>query len=246
MKYYLFFFSIIILYSCNKTYDVLPSSLLASKIADSKGGGNGGGGGVNNSGLIQSVLSGTASRLVSTKTDSILVSFTQAAPAGGWTLQLTSSDPSAVQIAPTYFVPAGSSVVHPNVTAGNIANAKNATITVKLLSQAKTTVLKVFPLTATFPAPQLLSPSNGKSFKSREIVTFDWNDNNNAYYSHLQISLDKAFTNLATNLLLDESIWPQSFFNGTGTIYWRIAFVDASGNDGPWSEVRNFIEKPQQ
>lgn len=242
MKRFAFFTLMIIAsFSCSKKNDI--TALSSSQINNSKGGGNGGGN--NNNGFIQSVISGTASRLISTKTDSILVSFTQAAPAGGWTLQLTSSDPSAVQIAPAYFVPEGSFTVFPPVTAGNVANAKNVTITVKLLSQTKTTTLKVFPLTAAFPAPQLQSPGNGAGINFRIQVKFDWNDNNNAYYYHLQISTDKAFTDLVTDIETDQSIWGQSYFNGTGTRYWRVAFVDAGGNLGLWSEIRNFVEKPQ-
>lgn len=239
MKRYAFFILMIIgSFSCSKKNDI--TALSSSQTSNSKGGG-----GNNNNGFLQSVLSGTASRLISTKTDSILISFNQMAPAGGWTLQLISSDPSAVQIAPTYFVPQGAFVVHPLVTGDNVANAKNVTITVKLLSQTKTTVLKVFPLTASFPAPQLLSPGNGSGINFRTQVKFDWNDNNNAYYYHLQISTDKAFADLITDIETDQSVWGQSYFNGTGTRYWRVAFVDASGNPGPWSGVRNFIEKPQ-
>jgi len=170
MKYtFLVFSGIIMLFGCNKNNDITPLS--SSQVSNSQGSGSGSGGGDNNStGFILSVLSGTVSRLISTHTDSILVSFTQPA-------------------------------------------------TVKLLSQTKTTVLKVFPLTATFPKPVLQSPGDGAGINFRIQVKFDWNDNINAYYSHFQISIDKAFTNLITNILLDQSVWGQSYFNGTGTRY---------------------------
>ncbi len=244
MKCYSLLFFVIILFSCNKNSDVTPAADSAQSTLSAKDG-SGSGGNNNNTGFIQSVSSGSASRLISTHSDSIWVTFTQPAPAGGWTLQLTSSDPSAAQVPATYPVPEGASVVHPPVIAGNIANAKNVTISVKLFSQVKTTVLKVFPLTATFPAPQLQSPSDGAGIGFRIQVKFTWNDNFNAYYSHFQISTDKAFTDLVTDLLLDQPIWGQSYFNGTGTRYWRVSYVDASGNQGPWSQVRSFVEKAQ-
>ncbi len=244
MKFYSILFLVaLVIAGCTKTNDTNPVTI-ASEVEPGTAK-DGGGGGGNNSGFIQSVLSGNASRLISTYRDSILVSFTQAAPPEGWTLILTSSDPAAVQVPSTYPVPPGAFVVYPPVTAGTVINAKNVTISVKLFSQTKTTVLKVFPLTATFPAPLLQSPGNGANINFRILVTFDWNDNNNAYYSQLQISIDNAFTNLITDVLLNESIWAQSYFNGTGTRYWRVRFVDASGNAGPWSQVRSFVERPQ-
>jgi hypothetical protein len=97
----------------------------------------------------------------------------------------------------------------------------------------------VFPLTASFPAPQLQSPGNGANFKSREIITFQWNANNNAYFYQLQIAPNTGFTNPETNLLLNDPFWRQSAFVAQ-TNFWRVRFVDASGNGGPWSQVRSF------
>lgn len=129
------------------------------------------GGGVNTTtGLWQSLLSGTASRLVAGKTDSLLVRFTQPAPAAGWTITLSSSNAAAAQVPATYLVPAGVSVVHPPVTGGNVSDATNATVSVRLNTEARNTNVKVFPLRAGFPAPQLQSPGNGADFKPRTIA----------------------------------------------------------------------------
>lgn len=202
-----------------------------------------GGGGNTAAGLMQSVLSGTASRLIAGKTDSILVSFTQPAPAGGWTITLSSSNPAAAQVPATYLVPAGVSVVHPPVTGGNLSDATTATLSVRLNAETRSTTIKVFPLTANFPAPQLQSPGNGAGFKPRTIVTFQWNANNNAYYHHLQIASNPAFNSPETNLYLDDPIWPQSTFGGF-TNYWRVRYISADGTAGPWSATRTFTIKP--
>ena len=96
--------SIIALSACKK--ETITSSQINSESqtnasgsgSDGDGSGSGGnGGGTNTTGLLQNVLSGTASRLIAGTTDSIWVSFTQPAPAGGWTLNLTSSNPAAAQ-----------------------------------------------------------------------------------------------------------------------------------------------------
>ena len=89
--------SLMILSACKK--ETITSSQISSESqANASGSGSeGDGGGTTTTGLLQNVLSGTASRLIAGTTDSIWVSFTQPAPAGGWTLNLTSSNPAAAQ-----------------------------------------------------------------------------------------------------------------------------------------------------
>jgi hypothetical protein len=227
---------------CDNIANVTPNNSAHEPKASGSGGGGGGGG--NPTGFIQNVLSGTASRLIGTKTDSIYINFTQPAPAGGWTLQLTSSNASAISVSSTLFLAPGQTNIRAYVTGGSIANAANVTISVKLGAQTKTTNLKVFPLTATFPAPQLQSPGNGSNVKAQILVLFDWNDNNNAYYNDIQMAYDPAFTNLVFNLWVDNSQYPTDGFNGTGWRYWRVRYRDASQNPGPWSVTRSLEVKP--
>lgn|GEM_PF-6647811 len=229
--------SLVILSACNK--EPVTTSTINSK---PKADGSGKGGGNTTTGLIQSVLSGNAARLIAGTTDSIWVSFTQPAPPGGWVLNLTSSNPGAAQVASTHVVPAGQRSAQPHVTGGQITNATTATITVRLNTETKSTTIKVFPLTATFPAPPLQSPGNNKTFKPREIVDFTWAGNNNAYYYQLQIANNSSFTNPETDLLLNDPFWRQSAFSGL-TLYWRVRYVAAGGGSGPWSEVRTFSIK---
>ncbi|MBA3647845.1 MAG: hypothetical protein H0W62_04725 [Chitinophagales bacterium] len=225
--------------ACTKNNDLQPSS--QEEIA-LKGGSGGGG---NNTGFLQSVVPGGAANLISGKTDSIFVSFTQPAPAAGWTLTLTSSN-AAVTVPATFFVKAGLTSVYVPVSASTVASAVNVTITVKLSAQSKSTTIKLFPLTySSFPAPQLQSPGNGSKFGLQLLVTFDWNDNNNAYLYDFQVSKDANFSAVLLELYLPTSIYPTNWFDGTGTRYWRVCFLDASQNGGPWSQVNNFEIKPQ-
>jgi hypothetical protein len=211
----------------------------------SGGSGGGSGGGGNTTGFIQSVLSGTASRLVSGNTDSIYITFTQPAPAAGWTLVVTTSDP-AVQAPSTVFVPAGSTNVRMHVTGGTLASAKSVTVNVQLGSQTKSTTLKVFPLTySAFPAPSLQSPGNGSKFNYHIMITFQWSANVNAYNSELQFGFSPSFSPTEYVLIFDRTNWPGDYFDGTGVRYWRVRYLDASGNPGPWSAIRNFEVKPQ-
>jgi hypothetical protein len=104
-------------------------------------------------------------------TDSIYVTFNQPAPAAGWTLVVTTSDP-AVQAPSTVFVPAGSTNVRVHVTGGTLTSAKSVTVNVQLGSQTKSSTLKVFPLTySAFPAPSLQSPGNGSNFNYHIMIS---------------------------------------------------------------------------
>ena len=226
--------------SCRKEHNDVnaPSRATHSnwKGGSGSGGGSGGGG---STGALQGVLSGLASRHISGTNDSVLATFTQAAPAG-WVLHVSSSN-SAVQVPATIAVPPGVFGMYVPFTSTTVTNAINVTISVSLGSQTKSTTIKVFPVTTTFPAPALQSPSNGAKFKNRTIVTFTSNTNNNAYYYHLQISSVSNFSTTETDLLLDDPLWRQSAFSGFGTHYWRMRFVDAGGHGGPWSATRTFI-----
>ena len=203
----------------------------------------GGGGGVNPTGMISFI--GGAFRLIGGNSDSIQVNFTQAAPAQGLTVSLTSSDP-AVQLPATFFVPAGEYIIHPHLTSSLISASKNVTITVTLGAESKSFVLKVFPLHYRFStSPKLQSPGNGSGFKNRMQVKFTWTDDPNAYYHDIQISDDPSFTHgTMDEVYLNDPIWGQSYFNGLGKRYWRVRFTDGNGTPGPWSVTNWFEVKP--
>lgn len=208
------------------------------------GGGGGGGGGDQGTGPIQNVFF-NANPVVSGDTTSLLVSFTEPAPAAGYTLTLRSSDP-AMQIPSSWFVPPGERSTHAPVTTTPILDARFVTATVTLEAQSKSNSVKLFPRTATLVAPTLFKPGDRSSFKMREIVDFDWNDQNNAWCYHLQMDDDGIFEPFPAfgDLCTPNSFWRQSAFGPVGsTTYWRVQAQDASGNPGPWSPVRTFVIK---
>lgn len=218
-----------------------PAMPARSTAKGGSGSGSGSGGGTT-TGSLQNVLSGLASRHVSGGSDSIFVSFTQPAPAG-WALSVSSSN-TAVQVPATYPVPQGAFNVYVPFSSSTVANTISIAISVSLGGQTKSTSISAFPRTATFQAPVLQSPSSGTKLKNRTIANFTSNTNNNAYYYQLQISDVSNFSTTETDVLLETPLWRQSAFSSYGTHYWRMRFVDGSGNGGPWSATRNFIVEP--
>lgn len=246
MRHLLFCSLLLLLFSCTKEIKDASSSQALSQTSAtqaplSKGGGSGGG--TTTTGFLQNVLPSNAYRLVSGNNSNFFVSFTQTAPSG-WVLNLSSNDPS-VKVPATFAVPAGAFNVEPPITSSTISTAKQVTISVSLLGQTKSTTFKIFPAAATFSAPQLQSPGDRAGFKSRIQIKFTWSDNSNAYYHDLQISDSPTFTSsYLDEVYLNDPIWGQSYFNGLGKRYWRVRYIDASNNPGPWSAVKSFEIKP--
>jgi hypothetical protein len=226
--------------ACTKQGDVITPATSETPLnisATSKGSS---GGGTQTTGLLSFI--GGASRLIGGAADSIQVNFTQPAPAGGWIVTFTTSDP-AVQLPASYAVPAGEYIIHVPLTSNVVTASKVVTITVKLNAESKSNTVKVFPLHYNFPAPQLQSPGNGTGVKNRIQLKFQWSDNVNAYYHDIQISDETTFSNPMLEVYLNDPIWAASYFNGLGRRYWRVRYIDASGTPGPWSEVRYFEVK---
>ena len=236
--------------ACQKQTISDPQPATAGVSAFSKGGGSGsGGGGTTTAGTIVSMSAPNGNRIIATHADSIGMSFNAPVPAGGYTITMSSSDP-AIQFPATIQVPAGVMVAYAPYTTTATTSAHNVTITASLNGQSKSVVSKFFPLTATIAAPALQSPGNGSSFGFHRQVIFDWSDLNEAYYYEIQVSENTGFTTMAFNSGPLVSTTVADYFDGTGnggvgTRYWRVRGVDASGNGGTWSVVRNFVVQPQ-
>ncbi|MGB8191075.1 MAG: hypothetical protein WCF67_04105, partial [Chitinophagaceae bacterium] len=233
------------LISCKKESPVTGQQAPVNELVSGSGSGNGGGGGGGGTttGFLQNIFPGLAYRLVAGNSSSVFVSFTQPSQAG-WILKLASNNPN-VQIPATYAVPAGVFNVEPPITSSPVTNSQMVTISVTLGAQTKSTTFKIFPATAAFPAPQLQSPGDRAGFKNRIQVKFTWSDNANAYYHDIQISDNPQFNGTPmAEVYLNDPIWAASYFNGLGVRYWRVRYVDASGNFGPWSTIRSFEIKP--
>ena len=242
--------SLISVAACNKKSNDDAPQPAVNPMAMAKGGsGSSGGGNNNNAALIQSFSSGGASRLAATRPDSMLVILSSPAPAAGYTLTFTSSDP-AVQPPATLTMAPGATTKFVVLNSTAVTSALNVTITVSVNGQSKSSTIKLFPLSINLPAPSLQSPGNGSSFGFHRQVIFDWSDLNDAYYYEIQVSENTSFTTMAFNSGPLVSTTVADYFDGTGTggvgtRYWRVRGVDASGNGGTWSAVRNFVVKPQ-
>lgn len=199
------------------------------------------GGGSTATGILQNVAPFKV-KLKSGDATSLLVSFTTTAPAGGYTLQVTSSN-AAVQVPATYEVPAGSYVEYLPISTTVISgSAINVTITVKLGTESKTVTIKLYPLSFILNAPSLQSPGNNASFANPKLVTFKWTDNANAFYHYIQISNTPDFAKpLWLEISTDNPVYATSYFGNNVRYYWRVCYVDASNNLGPWSPVRTFF-----
>jgi hypothetical protein len=206
----------------------------------SSGSGSGSGGTTTTAGPLQNVFVNQP-RLVAGDTSSVLVSFTDTVPAGGYALSLRASDP-AVQVPSTFAALAGVFVVHPPLSTTPITDARTFTVTVTVLGQSKSASAKLFPRTATLAAPSLFSPGDRSNFDVRRIVTFDWNDQNNAWCYEIQIGSNATFSGtIYADVCTPNSVWVQSAFGPSGsTTYWRVRALDASLNPGPWSQLRTF------
>jgi hypothetical protein len=227
-------------YSCKKPELDDNSVIVLQNTVQSKGG-NGNGGGGTTAGILQN-FGPFVVRLKSGDPTQLLVSFTAPAPAGGYNLTFTSTN-AAMQVPATYNAPEGSYVVYVPVTTTVISgNAVSVTLTVRLGTESKSAIIKLYPLSFTFTAPSLQSPGNNANFSNPKLVTFKWADNNNAFYHYLQVSNNPTFTNpLWHEISVENPIYATSYFGNNVRYYWRVCYVDASGNLGPWSAVRTFF-----
>jgi hypothetical protein len=221
-------------------------------VAASGSGSGGDGGGGSTTGFLQNVFFDTPS-VIGGQPTAMLVSFTQPAPAGGWTISIRSAS-AALQVPSTFVVPAGAFVVNPPVTTSVVASTTTATATVTLLGQSKSNSLTIFPANPTLGAPSLQSPGNGAKLSFRRLTTFDWTDVANAAWYELQIDSNTAFLPpFAINVGPTQSFWagnaafgiPSEGVPETGVKYWRVRAVSASGTTGPWSSVRSLTVRPQ-
>jgi len=106
--------------------------------------------------------------------------------------------------------------------------------------------------TGLYPAPVLVSPSNGASLSSSSGVTFDWNDASGATSATLYLL--KVVTSLSAFSEDDDVCGPDCVASATtrltehtfsrlgavgATYYWRVKAYDSS-RDGAWSSTRSF------
>lgn len=156
------------------------------------------------------------------------------------TVLTLSSSNSAASVPPSVTVPVGASSAQFVVNTANVAANTLATLSATL---GGVTRLGSFTVTPTaqgggLAAPTLQSPANDARFNAGQTVAFDWSDVVGAV-SYL-IEIDNANT-FADPLTLRQSLATSQYSTNTlpvARLYWRVRGVDATGNPGAWSAVR--------
>jgi len=169
------------------------------------------------------------------------VTLTAAAPSGGVSVTLSTSNPSAAQVTPSVTVPAGQTQTGFTVTTFTVTANTIVTITGFQGSTTKSVSLTVLPGSTQPPAPgtpTLVSPANGAS--SAQPVALDWNDATNAVSYEIQVDDSSGFTApLVRNLTSTTS---QTSVTGLASVthWWRVRAKNSAGVVGNWSATRTF------
>jgi trimeric autotransporter adhesin len=161
-------------------------------------------------------------------------------PAQVASVVILSSSNSASSVPPSVTVPVGASSAQFVVNTAAVAANTVATLSATLGSVTR---LGSFTVTPTaqgggLAAPTLQSPANDTRFNAGQTVAFDWSDVAGAA-SYL-IEIDNANT-FADPLTLRQSLTASQYSTNTlpvARLYWRVRGVDANGNPGAWSAVR--------
>ena len=175
------------------------------------------------------------------------VTLSGAAPSSGTVVNL-SSNTSAATVPATVLVPPGSTSAQFAVATTAVSAETVATLSATLGGIGNTAVTQITSLTVTpattptpgtLAAPTLLSPVNDARLAVSQPVNFDWSDVSDAASYVLQVDSASDFAApLTLNLSVTASQHTVSL--AASRPYWRVRAIDASGNPGAWSAVRNF------
>lgn len=90
-------------------------------------------------------------------------------------------------------------------------------------------------------APELQVPANGSRHYAGGVL-LQWTPLADAVSYRLQVARDLQFTNLVTDRPVDSAATADLADLSPGVYLWRIAGVNSSGESGPWSESRQFVQ----
>ena len=85
------------------------------------------------------------------------------------------------------------------------------------------------------------APTGRRSVVTKTRIIFSWLTKQGAKQYHLQIGTNTDFSNTVDDVTQDTTsfappLTENGFING-GRLLWRVAAVDAEGNQGPWSPI---------
>lgn len=170
-----------------------------------------------------------------------------AAPSGGTVVNLSSNSSAAI-VPSSVTVAAGATTAQFVINTTSVAANTTATLSATLGGSGNFTTTQIASLTVTagtqpapgaLAAPTLLSPTNDARFSVGQTISFDWSDVTGAATYVLQVDDTNIF---AAPLLLNQSGLATSQHSISSLPesrpFWRVRAIDASGNPGAWSAVR--------
>jgi hypothetical protein len=186
------------------------------------------------------------------------VFLSSAAPAGGISVTLATSNANAARVPGIVSVPGGRTSANFTVTTFAVANNTSVTITAfyDTILSANLTVTAGAPPSPTPPAsptpsasptpgltaPSLINPAADARFAPGTNITFDWSDVAGATSYTIQIDDRNDFP---SPLILNQTVTPSQFSASTLptlTMWWRVRANNVNSS-GPWSAVRWFEVK---
>jgi hypothetical protein len=211
--------------------------------------------------LLQSMSIAPASVTGGTNaTGTVLLS--AAAPAGGISVTLSTSNRSVATAPGIVTVPEGQTSASYTLTTFSVSANTSATITALYDTTRTATVTVTRAATASptptatpppgpaptatpsaiLPAPSQSSPSADSRFAPGTNINFDWSDVSGAANYTIQISDQTSFSPLIVNQTLSTSQFSSSTLP-IKTMWWRVRANDSSGKAGNWSAARRFEVK---
>lgn len=86
------------------------------------------------------------------------------------------------------------------------------------------------------------NPANESKVRVAQPV-MDWTQSQEASRYRIQLSRDTAFGNLLAQEVLEKASYQPAALQ-EGEYFWRVASIDAAGEQGPYTDVRRFTYKP--
>jgi len=100
-----------------------------------------------------------------------------------------------------------------------------------------------FEISTDFPTVKLLAPHNTTPVYNGK-VNFKWNKPGKVTRFHLQVSPDKTFESISIDKITKGTRFISTEAFAPGEYAWRIAGIDADGNEGAFSTATMFTVKP--
>ena len=179
-------------------------------------------------------------------TSNATVTLSGAALASGAVVNL-SSNAGVATVPPSVTVAPGATTAQFVVNTLPVTANTTVTLSAWLDAIGATTVTRLATLTVTptvqpapgaLAAPSLLSPAHDARFPVGQFVNFDWSDVSGAASYVIQIDDTDTF---AAPLMLNQSVTASQYATSAlpaSRPYWRARAVDAVGNPGAWSAIR--------